>query len=80
LPHIQRGAVRGHLQQGKIHRRLLDRRSVETSCGGEETLFGVEDALGGVEVGTGDGVNRRPVDPPQRARFFDAVRCCGQGY
>jgi hypothetical protein len=43
-------------------------------------LLGVEDALGGVEIRPGDGVNRRPVDPPQRARFFDAVRRCGQGY
>ena len=26
-----------------------------------------------VEVGAGDGVDRRPVDPPQRLRFLDAV-------
>jgi hypothetical protein len=47
---------------------------------GDEALLGVEDALGGVEVGAGDGVNRGPVDPPQDARFFDAVRWCDQGY
>ena len=55
-------------------------RSVADAGDGDEALLGVEDALGGVEVGAGDGVNRRPVDPPQRARFFDAVRWCGQGY
>ena len=48
--------------------------------GGDEALLGVEDALRGVEVGAGDGVDRRPVDPPQRVRFLDAVRWCGQGY
>jgi hypothetical protein len=42
-------------------------------------LLGVEDALRGVEVRTGDAVNRGPVDPPQHLRFFDAVRWCGQG-
>ena len=41
--------------------------------GGDEALLGVEDALGGVEVGTGDGVNRGPVDPPQTLRLLDAV-------
>ena len=59
---------------------LVDDRSVAAAGGGEEALLGVEDALRGVEVGAGDGVDRRPVDPPQRARFFDAVRWCGQGY
>jgi hypothetical protein len=43
-------------------------------------LLGIQDALGGVAVGAGDGVNRRPVDPPQHAQFFDAVRCCGHSY
>ena len=80
LPSIQCGAVRRHLQQSQIHRRLLDRRSVAASGGGDEALLGVEDALRGVEVGAGDGVNRGPVDPPQRTRFLDAVWWCGQGY
>jgi hypothetical protein len=80
LPGIQGGAVRRHLQQSQIHPRLLDDRSVDTSRGGEEALLGVQDALGGVKVGAGDGINRRPIDPPQRARFFDAVWWCGQGY
>jgi hypothetical protein len=80
LPHIQGGAVRRHLQQHQVYCPLLDRRSVATSRGRDKALFGVEDALGGVKVGAGDGVNRRPIDPPQRARFFDAVRCCGHGY
>jgi len=51
-----------------------------TSCGGEETLFGGEDPLRGVEIRPGHGVDRGPVDPAQRARFFDAVWWCGQGY
>jgi hypothetical protein len=67
-------------KQGKIDDGAVDDGSVASTGGREEALLGVEDALGGVEVGTGDGVYRRPVDPPQRARFFDAVRWCGQGY
>jgi hypothetical protein len=31
-------------------------------------------------LGVEDAVDRRPVDPPERARFFDAVRWRGQGY
>ena len=80
LPRIQGGAVRGHFQQGKIDDGAVDDRSVADAGDGDEALLGVEDALRGVEVGAGDGVDRRPVDPPQRARFFDAVRWCGQGY
>jgi hypothetical protein len=73
LPHIQGGAVRGHFQQGKIDDGAVEDRSVADAGDGEEALLRVQDALGGVEVGAGDAVNRRPVDPPQRARFFDAV-------
>ena len=58
----------------------VDDCSVAAAGGGDEALLGVEDALRGVEVGAGDGVDRRPVDPPQRVRFLDAVRWCGQGY
>jgi hypothetical protein len=43
-------------------------------------LLGIQDALRGVEGGAGDAVSRRPIDPPQRARFFEAVRWCGQGH
>jgi hypothetical protein len=32
-----------------------------------------------VEGGAGEGVDRRPVDPPQRLRFLDVVGRCGQG-
>src|SRR5215218_11254241 len=45
LPGIQDGPVRRHLQQGEIHRRLLDGRTAATSRPGEETSFGVEDPL-----------------------------------
>jgi len=41
--------------------------------GGEDALLGVEDPLGGVAVGAGDRVDRRPVSPPQRVRFLDPV-------
>ena len=49
------------------------------SGGGDETGLGVEDPLRCVQVGAGDGVDRRPVDPPQRLRFVDVVSRCGQG-
>jgi hypothetical protein len=78
LPRIQGGAVRGHLQQGKIDDGAVEDRSVADAGDGEEAFLSVEDALPGVAVGAGDGVNRRPIDPPQRARFLDAVRWCGQ--
>jgi hypothetical protein len=42
--------------------------------GGEEALFGVEDASGGVAVGAGHGVDRRPVGASQFGRFLDPVR------
>jgi hypothetical protein len=80
LPHIQGGAVRGHFQQGKIDDGAVEDRSVADAGDGDEALLGVEDALGGVEVSTRDGVDRGPVDPPQRAGFFGAVWWCGQGY
>jgi hypothetical protein len=80
LAPIEGGAVLGHFQQGKVDDGAVDDGSVAEAGDGEEALFGVEDALGGVEVGAGHGVNRRPVHPPQRARFFDAVWWCGQGY
>jgi hypothetical protein len=80
LPGIQGDAVRSHLQQGKIDDGAVDDRSIADAGDRDEALFGSEDALGGVEVGAGDGVNRRSVDPPQRGRFFDAVWWCGQGY
>ena len=80
LPSIKSGAVRRHLQQRQIHRRLVDGRAVASSGGGEETLFGVEDPLRGIEVGASHGVDRRPVDSPQRVRFLDVVWWCGQGY
>ena len=47
--------------------------------GGEDALFGVEDPLGGVAVGAGDRVDRRPVGPPQRVRFLDPVGRCFEG-
>ena len=50
-----------------------------TSRRGDQALLGVEDPLRGVEVGAGDGVDRRPVDPPQHLRFLDAVVRRGQG-
>ena len=53
--------------------------AVVASGGGDEALLGVEDPLRGVQVGAGDGVDRRPVDPPQRLRFLDVVSRCGQG-
>ena len=79
LPSIQCSAVRRHLQQGQIHRRLLDGRTAATSRRGDETGLGVEDPLRRVEVGAGHGVDRRPVDPPQHLRFLDVVSRCGQG-
>ena len=39
----------------------------------EDALFGVEDPLGGVAVGAGDRVHRRPVGPLQRVRFLDPI-------
>ena len=47
--------------------------AVVASGGGDQALLGVEDALGGVQVGAGDGVDRGAVDPPQHLRFLDAV-------
>jgi hypothetical protein len=73
LPHIQGDAVRGHFQQGKIDDGTVNDRSVADAGDADEALFGIEDAPRCVEVGTGDGVNRGPVDPPQTLRFFDAV-------
>jgi hypothetical protein len=80
LTRIQGGAVRGHLQQGDVDCGAVEDSSVADAGDGDEALLGVEDALRGVDVGASDGVNRRPVDPPQRAWFFDAVRWCGQRY
>ncbi len=79
LPSIECSAVRGHFQQGQIHRRRIDGRTAATSGGGDEALLGVEDPLRGVQVGAGHGVDRRAVEPPQRLRFLDAVVRCGQG-
>ena len=73
LPGIQGGAVRRHLQQRQIHRRLVDDCPVAAAGGGDEALLGVEDPLRGVEVGAGDGVDRGAVGAPQRFRFLDAV-------
>ena len=50
-----------------------------SSGGGEEALFGIEDPLRGIEVGAGDGIDRRPVHPTQHLGFLDAVVRCGQG-
>jgi hypothetical protein len=47
--------------------------------GGDEALFGVEDAPGGVPVRAGDGVHRRPVGPPQLGGLLGAIRRRGQG-
>ena len=47
--------------------------AVVASGGGDQALLGVEDALGGVQVGAGDGVDRGAVDPPQHLRLLDAV-------
>jgi hypothetical protein len=69
-----------HLQQGKINSGAVDDRSVADAGGGDEAMLGIQDPPRGVEVGAGEGVNRRPVDPPQRIWFFDAVRWRGQGY
>ncbi len=80
LPSIQGGAVGGRFQQGKIDDAAVEDGSVADAGDGEEALLGIQDALGGVKVGTGDGVNRGSVDPPQRTRFLDAVRWFGQGY
>ena len=66
--------------RGQINHGAVEDGSVAAAGDGDEALLGVEYALGGVEVGAGDGVNRGPVDPPQRFGFFDAVRWCGQGY
>jgi hypothetical protein len=33
-----------------------------------------------VEGGAGEGVDRRPVDPPQHLRFLDVVSRCDEGY
>jgi hypothetical protein len=79
LSSIECGAVRRHLQQGQIHRGLLDRRTVVTSRRRDETGLGVEDPRGRVKGGAGDGVDRRPVEPPQHLRFLDAVSWRGQG-
>jgi hypothetical protein len=79
LPSIECNAVRRHFEQGQVDRCLLDRRTVALSGGGDEAGLGVEDPLRCVEVGAGDGVDRRPVDPPQRLRLLDAVSRCGQG-
>jgi hypothetical protein len=80
LSSIEGGAVRRHFQQGQIHCRLIDHCSVAAAGDGEEALLGVEDALGGVQLGAGDAVNRGSVGPPQRVWFCDAVRWCGQRY
>ena len=76
---IQCGAVRRQFEQGQIHRRLLDRRTVAASRRDDEPGLGVEDSRGREEGGAGDGVDRRPVDPPQHLRFRDVVSRCGQG-
>jgi hypothetical protein len=80
LPSIECGAVRGHFQQGKIDNGAVEDGSVADAGDGDEALHRVEDPLRRVEVGAGDAVHRGSVDPLQRARFFEAVRCCGQGY
>jgi hypothetical protein len=54
LPHIQGGAVRGHLQQGDVDDSAVEDRSVADAGDGDEALLGVEDALGGVAVGAGE--------------------------
>ena len=79
LPSIECSAVRRHLQQSQVHRRLLDGCPVAASRGGDEPLFGVEDPLRRVEIRPGHGVDRRPVDPPQRIRLLDVVTRRGQG-
>ena len=79
-PALQRMLVKGWVSaKWKISANNRRARFYTLTTAGK-TQLGVEDALGGVEVGAGDGVNRRSVDPPQRARFFDVVRWCGQGY
>ena len=45
----------------------------------DQAPFRVQDPLGRVEVGAGDGVDRRPVESPQHLRFLDAVMRRGQG-
>ena len=78
LPGIECRAVRRHLQQRQIHCHLVDGRPVAPSGGGDEAPLGVEDPLRCVQVGAGDGVDRRPVGAPQGLRFLDAVSWCGQ--
>jgi hypothetical protein len=58
LTSIQCSAVRRHLQQGQIDRRLLDRRTPAASRRGDEAPLGVEDPLRGVEGGAGHRVDR----------------------
>jgi hypothetical protein len=60
LPNIEGGAVRRHLQQSQIHRRLTNSRPVASPGSGEEALFGVEDSLRGVQLGARDGVDDDP--------------------
>jgi hypothetical protein len=79
LPSIECGAVRRHFEQGQVDRRLLDGRTVMTSRRDEEAQLGVEDSRGRVEGGACDGVDRGPVDPPQRLRLIDGVVRRGQG-
>ena len=79
LPRIECSPVRRHFQQGQIHRRLLDGRTVALSRRGEQALFSVADAPRGVQLRAGHGIDRRAVDPPQRLRFLDAVTRRGEG-
>ena len=71
-------AVRRHLKQGQLHRRLLDGRTAALSGGCDEASLGVEDSRRRVEGGAGDGVDRRPVEPPQHLRFLDVIIRQGQ--
>ena len=79
LSGVEGGAVRRQLQQRQVNRRCVDDYSVVLAGGGDEALFGVDDPLRGVAVGAGDGVDRRPVGPPQLGGLLDAIHRRGQG-
>jgi hypothetical protein len=73
LPGIKHRAIRRHFQERQLHGGWVDRRPIVSAGGCEDMLLGVEDPLGGVAVGAGDRVDRRPVGPPQIIGFLDPV-------
>ncbi len=51
----------------------MDSRPILSAGSGKNALLGVEDPLGGIAVGAGDRVDRRPVDAAQLIGFLDPV-------